>query len=68
MLIVLVIAGVFTQQAVRDVPDPLTRTARLAFGGAGATGIIIAGLFATLSSANASILAASRINLAMSRD
>ena len=51
-----------------DVPDPLTRTARLAFGGVGATGIIIAGLLATLSSANASILAASRINLAMSRD
>lgn len=68
VLIVLVVAGVFTQEAVREVPDPLTRTARLAFGGAGATGIIVAGLFATLSSANASILAASRINLAMSRD
>ncbi len=68
VLIVLVVAGVFTQEAVRNVPDPLTRTARLAFGGVGATGIIIAGLFATLSSANASILAASRINLAMSRD
>ena len=68
VLIVLVVAGVFTQQTIRDIPDPLTRTARLAFGGAGATGIIVAGLFATLSSANASILAASRINLAMSRD
>ncbi len=68
VLIVLVVAGVFTQESIRDIPDPLTRTARLAFGGAGATGIIVAGLFATLSSANASILAASRINLAMSRD
>jgi amino acid transporter/nucleotide-binding universal stress UspA family protein len=68
VLIVLVVAGVFTQATIREVPDPLTRTARLAFGGAGATGIIVAGLFATLSSANASILAASRINLAMSRD
>ncbi|MDX1691954.1 MAG: amino acid permease, partial [Acidimicrobiia bacterium] len=68
VLIVLVVAGVFTQATIRDIPDPLTRTARLAFGGAGATGIIVAGLFATLSSANASILAASRINLAMSRD
>ena len=68
ILIVLVVAGVFTQETIRDIPDPLTRTARLAFGGAGATGIIVAGLFATLSSANASILAASRINLAMSRD
>lgn len=68
VLVVLVVSGVFTQEAVRDVPDPLTRTARLAFGGVGATGIIVAGLLATLSSANASILAASRINLAMSRD
>ena len=68
VLIVLVVAGVFTQETIREVPDPLTRTARLAFGGVGATGIIVAGLFATLSSANASILAASRINLAMSRD
>ncbi len=68
VLIVLVVAGVFTQETIREIPDPLTRTARLAFGGAGATGIIVAGLFATLSSANASILAASRINLAMSRD
>jgi len=68
VMVVLVVSGVFTQEAVRNVPDPLTRTARLAFGGIGATGIIVAGLFATLSSANASILAASRINLAMSRD
>lgn len=66
--IVLVVAGVFTQETIREIPDPLTRTARLAFGEAGATAIIVAGLFATLSSANASILAASRINLAMSRD
>jgi amino acid transporter/nucleotide-binding universal stress UspA family protein len=68
VLIVLVVGGVFTQEAIREIPDPLTRTARLAFGEVGATGIIVAGLFATLSSANASILAASRINLAMSRD
>lgn len=66
--IVLVVAGVFTQETIREIPDPLTRTARLAFGEAGATAIIVAGFFATLSSANASILAASRINLAMSRD
>jgi amino acid transporter/nucleotide-binding universal stress UspA family protein len=68
VLIVLVVGGVFTQETIREIPDPLTRTARLAFGEVGATGIIVAGLFATLSSANASILAASRINLAMSRD
>lgn len=68
VVIVLVVAGVFTQDSIGDVSDPLTQTARLAFGGVGATAIIVAGLFATLSSANASILAASRINLAMSRD
>ncbi len=68
VLIVLIIAGIFTQETIREVPDPLTRAARLVYGSAGAQAIIIAGLFATLSSANASILAASRINLAMSRD
>lgn len=68
VLIVLVIAGLFTQETIRDVPDPLTRAARTIFGSIGGQAIIVAGLFATLSSANASILASSRINLAMSRD
>ena len=66
--IVLVLAGIFTQQTIVEIPDPLTQAARRAFGSVGGQAIIVAGLFATLSSANASILAASRINLAMSRD
>src|SRR6056297_691576 len=37
-------------------------------GGLGGVAIIFAGLLATLSSANASIMASSRINLAMARD
>ncbi|NIR47763.1 hypothetical protein GWO43_04855, partial [candidate division KSB1 bacterium] len=45
-----------------------TTAARTILGSPGAIAIIIAGLLATLSSANASILASSRINLAMARD
>lgn len=68
ILIVLVIAGVFPQQTIGAVRDPLTAAAREMMGGAGAGLIIFAGLLATVSSANASIMASSRINLAMARD
>lgn len=68
VLIVLVIAGLFTQETIGEVRDPLTAAARSLLGGFGAGVIIFAGLLATLSSANASIFAASRINLAMARD
>jgi amino acid transporter/nucleotide-binding universal stress UspA family protein len=68
VLIVAVIAGIFDQTRIVTVPDPLTQAARLAFGTVGGQSLIVAGLLATLSSANASILASSRINLAMSRD
>lgn len=68
IVILLIIAGMFTQETIRDVRDPLTTAARQMLGGAGGIAIIFAGLLATLSSANASILASSRINLAMARD
>lgn len=68
IVIVLVIGGMFTQDTIADVRDPLTTAARTIFGSPGGIAIIIAGLLATLSSANASILASSRINLAMARD
>ncbi len=68
MLIVLVIAGVFSQRTIGAVRDPLTQAARAMMGGAGGGLIIFAGLLATVSSANASIMASSRINLAMARD
>ena len=68
VLILLVIAGVFTQDTIGQVRDPLTSAARLFFGPVGGILMIFAGLLATLSSANASIMAASRINLAMARD
>jgi len=68
VLILLVIGGLFTQGTIGEVADPLVEAARVLFGGAGAGLIVFAGLLATLSSANASILASSRINLAMARD
>ncbi|MCB0078859.1 MAG: amino acid permease [Anaerolineales bacterium] len=68
VLIVLVVAGIFPQNVIATVPDPLTRAAREMMGPVGATIILFAGLLATLSSANASIMASSRINLAMARD
>lgn len=68
VLILLVIAGVFSQATIGAVRDPLTAAARLFFGPVGGILMIFAGLLATMSSANASIMAASRINLAMARD
>ena len=54
-----VVAG--NETAVVDV-------ARMLIGPVGAAGLLIGGLLATASSANASILASSRINFAMGRD
>jgi len=68
MVILLVIAGIFTQSTIVEVRDPLTIAARQMLGGFGGLAIIFAGLLATVSSANASIMASSRINLAMARD
>ena len=68
VIILLVIGGMFTQETIGDVRDPLTQAARSLAGPVGAGAIIFAGLLATISSANASIMASSRINLAMARD
>ncbi len=68
VLIVLVTAGMFTQAEIESTHTPLTAAARQMFGPLGAAVMIFAGLLATTSSANASIMAASRINLAMARD
>ncbi len=68
VVILLVIGGIFEQETIGEVRDPLTQAARTILGPIGAGAIIFAGLLATVSSANASILASSRINLAMARD
>ena len=53
---------------ISEASDPLSAAGEIMFGPLGGVAIIAAGLLATISSANASILAASRINLAMARD
>lgn len=68
VVILLVIGGMFTQDTIGAERDPLTAAARRMLGNPGVVLIILAGLLATISSANASILASSRINLAMARD
>ncbi len=68
VLIVLVTAGMFTQEEIEQINTPITVAAGQMFGPVGAAVMIFAGLLATTSSANASIMAASRINLAMARD
>ena len=68
VVILLVIGGIFEQETIGEVRDPLTQAARTLAGPIGAGAIIFAGLLATVSSANASIMASSRINLAMARD
>ncbi len=68
VLILIVIAGMFSHTEINQVRDPMTAAGRTIFGPVGFFAILFAGLLATLSSANASILAASRINLAMARD
>lgn len=68
VVILLVIGGMFTQDTIGAERDPLTAAARRMLGNPGVVLIVLAGLLATISSANASILASSRINLAMARD
>lgn len=68
VLIVLVTAGMFSQEQIEQTHTPLTVAAGQMFGPIGAAVMVFAGLLATTSSANASIMAASRINLAMARD
>ncbi|MCP4420757.1 MAG: amino acid permease [Chloroflexi bacterium] len=68
VLVVLVTAGMLTQDEIEQTRTPLTLVAERMFGPVGAGVMIFAGLLATTSSANASIMAASRINLAMARD
>lgn len=68
VVIVLVTSGMFTPEEISQTHTPLTVAAERMFGPIGAVVMIFAGLLATTSSANASIMAASRINLAMARD
>ncbi len=64
--ILIVMGGMWSD--IDGATDPLAAAGEIMFGPLGGLAIIAAGLLATISSANASILAASRINLAMARD
>ncbi len=66
--ILIVLGGMFSHREIGALSDPLSEAGNIMFGPLGALAVIAAGLLATMSSANASILAASRINLAMARD
>ncbi|MFB6296284.1 MAG: amino acid permease [Halobacteriales archaeon] len=73
-IIMVVLMGVINWEALAESDSPVIDVAEVAFGnslGLAAVGgglILFAGLLATASSANASILASSRINFAMGRD
>lgn len=69
VLVILTVMGVVPYQDVVGFGDiAVARIAELMIGPVGLAALTFAGLLATASSANASILASSRINFAMGRD
>ncbi|SHG58247.1 amino acid permease [Halobaculum gomorrense] len=70
-LVLIVMTAAVEQGFIAKIPDgqiAVVEVARIVLGPAGAIAMLIGGLLATASSANASILASSRINFAMGRD
>jgi len=67
-LVLLVLFSVADLSVVAGNETAVVDVARLLMGGVGVAALTFAGLLATASSANASILASSRINFAMGRD
>ena len=67
-LIVFVLAGTFPYQGISQREAPLVEAARVFAGQPGHFAMLGAALLATLSSANAAIMAASRISYGMGRD
>ncbi|MFB6183554.1 MAG: amino acid permease [Haloarculaceae archaeon] len=73
-LVLVVMIGAVEQGFIADLQSAsanniaVVEVARLILGPAGAVAMLVGGLLATASSANASILASSRINFAMGRD
>ena len=66
--VLLVAAGLIPFEEIVGIEAPIVEAARIFSGGLGALAITFAALLATASSANASILASSRISFAMGRD
>ena len=67
-LIVFVLAGTFSHQGISQREAPLVEAAQVFAGQPGYFFMLAAALLATLSSANAAIMAASRISYGMGRD
>lgn len=67
-LVMLVCIGTLDIGVLADSTVPVADVSREFMGGIGALGIVVGAVLATVSSANSSILAASRINFAMGRD
>jgi basic amino acid/polyamine antiporter, APA family len=63
-----VLTGLVPYEQLSELENPLAYAAAEFLGGWGRTLLLIGGLLATASSANAAILASSRINFAMGRD
>ncbi|QFU84217.1 amino acid permease [Natronorubrum aibiense] len=67
-LILLAVLAAVETDVVANNETAVVDVARMLIGPAGAVALLLGGLLATASSANASILASSRINFAMGRD
>lgn len=68
LLILFVTMGILPHEQIANTNAPLVKAAQIIAGSFGVVALTIAALMATASSANASILASSRINFAMGRD
>jgi len=67
-LILLVITGVLPYNTIGNIKDPIVEVASKLIGKLGKSFLSVAALLATASSANAAIIASSRINYALGRD
>jgi amino acid transporter len=67
-MILLVLTGIFPRAGIAQREAPLVEAAGRMVGSAGTAVMLAAGILATLSSANAAIMASSRINYGMGRD
>ncbi|MFQ5975964.1 MAG: amino acid permease [Candidatus Hydrothermarchaeales archaeon] len=68
MLILFVATGIISYQKLGLDATPIAKVAGVLMGTGGVLLLVLASWFATISSANASILSASRVNFAMGRD
>ncbi|MFP4632521.1 MAG: amino acid permease [Halobacteriales archaeon] len=66
--IMLIVTGVLSPEAVADSSAPVATAAESFMGSAGGYVVALAGVFATVSTANAATLSSSRFPFAMSRD